>query len=82
MYGETIISYVKVLNRPIETTIFKWMFQVAGTTMLHRFPESKFVVLLVPNFDTIPFQECKNLILGVLNLIDFFCEGQLHSARF
>ena len=30
MFGETTISYVKIWNHPIETTIFKWMFQVPG----------------------------------------------------
>ena len=32
MFGETTISYVKILNYPIETTIYKWMFQVPGPT--------------------------------------------------
>ena len=30
MFGETTISYVKVWNHPIETTIYKLMFQVPG----------------------------------------------------
>ena len=30
MFGETTISYVKIGNHPIETTILKWMFQVPG----------------------------------------------------
>ncbi len=36
MFGETTISYVKVWNHPIETTIYKWLalgFQ--GVTLLH-----------------------------------------------
>ena len=30
MFGETTISYVKIRNRPIETTIYKWLFGVPG----------------------------------------------------
>ena len=30
MFSETTISYVKIGNHPIETTIYKWMFQVPG----------------------------------------------------
>ena len=30
MFGETTISYVKIWNHPIETTMYKWMFQVPG----------------------------------------------------
>ena len=30
MFGETTISYVKIWNHPIETTTYKWMFQVPG----------------------------------------------------
>ena len=30
MFGETTISYVKVWNHPIETTIYKWLFGVPG----------------------------------------------------
>ena len=30
MFGETTISYVKILNHPIETTIYKWLFGVPG----------------------------------------------------
>ena len=30
MFGETTISYVKIGNHPIETTIYKQMFQVPG----------------------------------------------------
>ena len=28
MFGQTTISHLKIWNRPIETTIYKWMFQV------------------------------------------------------
>jgi len=28
--GDTTISHLKVWNRPIETTIYKWLFQVLG----------------------------------------------------
>ena len=28
MFGETTISYVKIRNHPIETTIYKWLFGV------------------------------------------------------
>ena len=31
MFGETTISYIKVWNHPIETTIYKWLFGVPGT---------------------------------------------------
>ena len=34
--GETTISYVKILNHPIETTIYKWMFQVPGFQFLQK----------------------------------------------
>ena len=30
MFGETTISYTKVWNHPIETTIYKWLFGVPG----------------------------------------------------
>ena len=30
MFGETTISYVKIWNPPIETTIYKWLFGVPG----------------------------------------------------
>ena len=30
MDGETTISHVKILNHPIETTIYKWLFRVPG----------------------------------------------------
>ena len=30
MFGETTISYVKIGNHPIETTIYKWLFGVSG----------------------------------------------------
>ena len=30
MFGETIISYVKIWNHPIETTIYKPLFGVPG----------------------------------------------------
>ena len=30
MFGETTISYVKIWNHPIETTIYKWLFGVLG----------------------------------------------------
>ena len=30
MFGETTISYGKIWNHPIETSIYKWMFQVPG----------------------------------------------------
>ena len=32
MFGETTISYVKIGNHPIETTIYKWLFGVPGIT--------------------------------------------------
>ena len=30
MFGETTISYVKIGNHPIETTIYKWLLGVPG----------------------------------------------------
>ena len=30
MFGETTISYIKVWNHPIETTIYKWLFGLPG----------------------------------------------------
>ena len=30
MFGETTISYIEIWNHPIETTIYKQMFQVPG----------------------------------------------------
>ena len=30
MFGETTISYIKIWNHPIETTIYEQMFQVPG----------------------------------------------------
>ena len=32
MFGETPVFHVKIWNHPIETTIYKWMFQVPGTS--------------------------------------------------
>ena len=34
MFGETTISYRKIWNRPIETTIYKQMFQVPAKTIV------------------------------------------------
>ena len=31
MFGETTISYVKIGNRPIATTIYGWLFGVPGS---------------------------------------------------
>ena len=37
MFGETTISYIKIWNHPIETTTYKWMFQVPGNYgQIHR----------------------------------------------
>ena len=33
MFGETTISYIKIWNHPIETTIYKQMFQVPGRSV-------------------------------------------------
>jgi len=30
MFGETTIFHVKIQNHPIETTVYKWMFEVRG----------------------------------------------------
>ncbi len=37
MFGETTISYVKIGNHPIETTIYKWLFAVPGICKLEFF---------------------------------------------
>ena len=37
MFGETTISYVKIGNHPIETTIYKWLFGVPG---IYKFSKS------------------------------------------
>ena len=34
MFGETTISYVKIGNQPIETTMYKWLFGVPGSIVL------------------------------------------------
>jgi len=31
MFGETTILYIKIWNHSIETTIYKWLFEVPGT---------------------------------------------------
>ena len=36
MFGETTISYVKIGNHPIETTIYKWLFGVPGLYYLYH----------------------------------------------
>ena len=36
MFGETTISYIKIWNHPIETTIYKQMFQVPGPQKFKR----------------------------------------------
>ena len=35
MFGETTISYVKIGNHPIETTIYIWLFGVPGKDWFH-----------------------------------------------
>ena len=39
MFGETTLSYVKIGNHPIETTIYKWLFGVPGTYHSKKTPE-------------------------------------------
>ena len=34
MFGGTTISYIKIWNHPIETTIYKWLFGVPGRCWL------------------------------------------------
>ena len=34
MFGETTIFHVKIVNHPIETTIYKWLFGVPGRYIL------------------------------------------------
>ena len=38
--GETTISYVKIWNHPIETTTYKWMFQVPGYSVFALYPST------------------------------------------
>ena len=42
MFGGTTISQVKVWHHPLETTIYKWMFQVPGSNH-----QNKWLVLKV-----------------------------------
>ena len=42
MFGETTIFHVKILNHPIETTVYKWMFQVRGVGVSQKRPNSCF----------------------------------------
>ena len=41
MFGETTISYVKVWNHPIETTIYKWLFGVPGRNSFRETPAKR-----------------------------------------
>ena len=50
MFGETTISYVKILNHPIETTIYKWVFRVPGMTYDPLKIEMKWKHLYVGSF--------------------------------
>ena len=36
MFAETTIFYIKIWNHPIETTIYKWVFGVPGTSFKHQ----------------------------------------------
>ena len=38
--GETTFFHVKILNHPIETTVYKWMFQVRGVGVSQKRPNS------------------------------------------
>ena len=42
MFGETTIFHVKILNHPIETTVYKWMFQVRGAGVSQKTTNSCF----------------------------------------
>ena len=42
MFGETTIFHGKILNHPIETTVYKWMFQVRGFGVSQKRPNSCF----------------------------------------
>ncbi len=42
LFGETTISYVKIGNHPIETTIYKWLFGVPGRKILGKLVEIDF----------------------------------------
>ncbi len=63
MFGETTISYVKVWNHPIETTIYKWLFGVPG--IYHIVPwffQVDFWCISSPNYET--FKGYANIYLG------------------
>ena len=51
MFGETTISYVKIGNHPIETTIYKWLFGVPGTFQIQPFSTSMIVGGSAVGFD-------------------------------
>ena len=42
MFGETTIFHVKILNHPIETTVYKWMFEVRGAGVSQKTTNSCF----------------------------------------
>jgi len=42
MFGETTISYIKIWNHPIETTIYKWLFGVPGRGYLENINRNPF----------------------------------------
>ena len=54
MFGETTISYVKIGNHPIETTIYKWLFGVPGSyipstkTQISPFKPGTFESMIFP----------------------------------
>ena len=68
MFGETTISHVKILNHPIETTIYKWLFRVPGWdgSSLRTRPQY-----------TLPFSETlkDRLVVGLHSR--FFCDPSL-----
>ena len=50
MFDETTISYVKIGNHPIETTIYKQMFQVPGSKWFGGFYPSWKHPFIIPSF--------------------------------
>ena len=63
MFGETTISYVKIGNHPIETTIYKWLFGVPGSSLT-----SKLCFLKHNNFQVIQATS-PNFIQTIVGLV-------------
>ena len=53
MFGQTTISHLKIWNRPIETTIYKWMFQVQIYIYVYTSTGRKFALVEGVNHDLV-----------------------------